>query len=324
MLQLNRNSRNVPVFLLLWTCVSSTVISSMPAAPLFAFTLLKALFRFLLYSIFSSCSGCTLSRSFHICQNYLRAPAYSSCSALSFCGQPSSARFSAMFGLSSFSRLYLELLPTRPFTFRLLWPLLTSARSAWPSGHGYSFRNIPCRPPRVPHVSFPHLPAASATACSVQLLDFGLDRGLIPGDSLYTVSVRQAGGLPPASFRFHLTMDTFVFGCIFPAAGQIPDFHRLETCAAGRTCNKGAAAQLRQLLFPGRGNFGGCDDIITSPGIRSFFQEDHAFPAVRDWNAGRIRFCYSRPSGFLPARISRIFWAAMRDTLTALSCVVGA
>ena len=155
MLRLHRNGRSVPVFLLLWTCVSSTVMPSTPAAPLFAFALLKALFSFLLSCIFSSSSGCALSRSFHIYRNDLRAPAYSSCSALSFCGQPSSARFSAMFGLSSFSRLYLELLLIRPFTFRLLWPLLTSARSTWPSGHGYSFRNIPCRPPRVPHVSFP-------------------------------------------------------------------------------------------------------------------------------------------------------------------------
>ena len=142
-------------FLLLWTCVFSTVMPSMPAAPLFAFALLKALFRFLLSSIFSCCSGCALSRSFHICRNDLRAPAYSSCSALSFCGQPSSSRFSAVFSLSFFSRLYLGLLLIRPFTFRLLWPLLTSARSAWPFDHGYSFWNIPCRPPRVPHVSFP-------------------------------------------------------------------------------------------------------------------------------------------------------------------------
>ena len=51
----------------------------------------------------------------------------------------------------------------------------------------------------------------------------------------YTVSVRQARGLPLASFRFRLTMDTLAFGYIFPATGQIPDFHRLETCAAGRT-----------------------------------------------------------------------------------------
>ena len=259
MLRLNQNSRNVPVFLWLWTYVSSTVMPSTPAAPLFAFTLLKALFWFLL----SSNSGCALSRSSHICRNDLRAPAYSSCSALSFCGQPSSSRFSAIFSLSSFSRLYLELLPTRPFTFRLLWPLLTSARSAWPFGHGYSFRNIPCRPPRVPHVSFPHLPAASATACSVQLLDFGLDRGLIPGDSLYTVSVRQAGGLPPASFRFHLMMDTFVFGCIFPAAGQIPDFHRLGTCAAGRTtATKELPHSCGSSFSPGEGILG--DVTISS------------------------------------------------------------
>ena len=30
-------------------------------------------------------------------------------------------------------------------------------------------------------------------------------------------------------------MDTLAFGCILPTTGRIPDFHRLETCAAGRT-----------------------------------------------------------------------------------------
>ena len=58
----------------------------------------------------------------------------------------------------------------------------------------------------------------------------------------YVVSVRQARGLPvvslfphPASFRFHLAMDTLAFGCILPTTGRIRDFHPLETCAAGRT-----------------------------------------------------------------------------------------
>ena len=58
----------------------------------------------------------------------------------------------------------------------------------------------------------------------------------------YTVSVRQARGLPvvslfphPASFRSHLTMGTLAFGYILPTTGRIPDFHRLETCAARRT-----------------------------------------------------------------------------------------
>ena len=60
--------------------------------------------------------------------------------------------------------------------------------------------------------------------------------------TLYVVSVRQAGGLPavsllphPASFRFHLAVDTLAFGYILPATGRIRDLHPLETCAAGRT-----------------------------------------------------------------------------------------
>jgi len=45
----------------------------------------------------------------------------------------------------------------------------------------------------------------------------------------------------PASFRFRLAADTLAFGYTFPTTGQIPDFHRLETCAAGRTIQKSAA-----------------------------------------------------------------------------------
>ena len=60
--------------------------------------------------------------------------------------------------------------------------------------------------------------------------------------TLYEISVRQTRDLPvvslfphPASFRFHLTVDTLAFGYILPTTGRIPDLHRLETCAAGRT-----------------------------------------------------------------------------------------
>ena len=63
--------------------------------------------------------------------------------------------------------------------------------------------------------------------------------------TLYVISVRQTRDLPvvslfphPASFRFHLTMDTLAFGYILPTAGRIRDFHPLETCAAGRTNRK--------------------------------------------------------------------------------------
>ena len=42
----------------------------------------------------------------------------------------------------------------------------------------------------------------------------------------------------PASFRFHLTMDTLAFGYILPTTGRIRDFNPLETCAARRTSKK--------------------------------------------------------------------------------------
>ncbi|MCM0705931.1 hypothetical protein NBH08_13565, partial [Faecalicatena sp. BF-R-105] len=42
----------------------------------------------------------------------------------------------------------------------------------------------------------------------------------------------------PASFRFHLTMDTLAFGYILPTTGRIRDFNPLETCAARRTHKK--------------------------------------------------------------------------------------
>jgi len=35
-------------------------------------------------------------------------------------------------------------------------------------------------------------------------------------------------------------MNTLAFSYILPTTGRIPDFHRLETCAAGRT-EKGTA-----------------------------------------------------------------------------------
>lgn len=47
----------------------------------------------------------------------------------------------------------------------------------------------------------------------------------------------------PASFRFHLTMDTLAFGYILPTTGRIRDFNPLETCAARRTTHKTGGTQ---------------------------------------------------------------------------------
>ena len=44
-------------------------------------------------------------------------------------------------------------------------------------------------------------------------------------------------------------MNTLAFGYILPTTGRIPDFHRLETCAAGRT-EKAAEARLLLSSIP--------------------------------------------------------------------------
>ena len=51
-------------------------------------------------------------------------------------------------------------------------------------------------------------------------------------------------------------MDTLAFDCILPTTGRIPDFHRLETCAAGRTEKRSTRKRMLQtfLLLPRRGS----------------------------------------------------------------------
>ena len=45
------------------------------------------------------------------------------------------------------------------------------------------------------------------------VLDFALCGKLVrPANALYAIPVRQTEGLPKASFRFHLAMDTLAFG----------------------------------------------------------------------------------------------------------------
>ncbi|MDD7512926.1 MAG: hypothetical protein PUK14_03465, partial [Clostridiales bacterium] len=52
------------------------------------------------------------------------------------------------------------------------------------------------------------------------------------------------GSPHPASFRFHLTMDTLAFGYILPTTGRIQDFHPLECALAERT------AKIEHLWIP--------------------------------------------------------------------------
>ena len=72
---------------------------------------------------------------------------------------------------------------------------------------------------------------------SEQLWDFVLFCRLIHSlKPSYQVSVRQVRCLPTASFRFHLTMDTFAFGCSLPTVratwGLAPV--RIRSCWANK------------------------------------------------------------------------------------------
>ena len=89
-----------------------------------------------------------------------------------------------------------------------------------------------------PSIYLPHLPHAIPCSYWASTCWAALPSHI----AFYTVSVRQARGLPvvslfphPASFRFRLTTDTLAFGFLLPATGRIRVFHPLETCAAGRT-----------------------------------------------------------------------------------------
>ena len=99
-------------------------------------------------------------------------------------------------------------------------------------------------PPRVLTRSFTLIPAVFIASDSVQLLGFSFSGSLTLAYNLYTISVRQARVLPiggpfnlrnPASFRFHLAVDTLAFGCTLPTAGRVRVFHPLERALAGRT-----------------------------------------------------------------------------------------
>ena len=119
-------------------------------------------------------------------------------------------------------------------TSSLLWPLLTSHSSLL-------LRQMrpPVRPPRLrctlfPLIYLPHLLVLPAT--------FGLHRfwptyPYFP--ALYVVPVRQAKGLPTASFRFHLAVNTLAVQlCTSSLPTRTRDFHPLEHAHGAQTRKK--------------------------------------------------------------------------------------
>ena len=119
-------------------------------------------------------------------------------------------------------------------TSSLLWALLTSHSSLL-----LRLMRPSVRPPRLrctlfPLIYLPHLPVLPAT--------FGLRRfwPTYPHfPALYVIPVRQAKGLPTASFRFHLTMDTLAVQlCTSSLPTRTRDFHPLERAHGAQTNKK--------------------------------------------------------------------------------------
>ena len=152
-----------------------------------------------------------------------------------------------------------------------------------PLDDSYSFRSIPRRPPQVPHVSFP------PSTCHFYYKRFrvviGLRLVLQPYPRLQPVNdfcssgqrfaLGLVGSPNPASFRFHLTMDTLAFGYVLPTTGRTPDLHRLETCAARRTTRLRSEVSFR---LP----------VHTTGYNRSFFEFKTSFVTVRNRSTSSV------------------------------------
>ena len=72
---------------------------------------------------------------------------------------------------------------------------------------------------------------------------------VLPSYTTFMISVRQVKVLPPASFSFHLKMDTLALGYSLPATGRLRDFHPLEYAPAGRTNSQNARRTVRRAFW---------------------------------------------------------------------------
>ena len=134
---------------------------------------------------------------------------------LSACRQPSSRKCSALIMLTSFrSVLRTNDCSALPCYCQVLWPLLTSCGSLLLR----IFPHASARPPRVLTRSFPLIPAPSTAGvpCSYWTLAC-----IAASSTLHSLSgqLLQASGLPPASFRPHLTVTPLPLAAPFPLPG---------------------------------------------------------------------------------------------------------
>ena len=116
----------------------------------------------------------------------------------------------------------------------LLWALLTSHNSLL-----LRLMEPPVRPPRLRCTLFPliYLPHLLVLPATFGLHLFWQTYPYFP--ALYVVPVRQAKGLPTASFRFHLTMNTLAVQLYTSSLPRrVRDLHPLERAHGAQTKNQ--------------------------------------------------------------------------------------
>ena len=148
-------------------------------------------------------------------------------------------------------------------TSSLLWALLTSHSSLL-----LRLMRPPVRPPRLRRALFSliHLPHLLVLPATFGLYRFWPTYPYFP--ALYVVPVRQAKGLPTASFRFHLAMDTLAVQlCTSSLPTRTRDFHPLER-AHGAQTKKSSKSFSRLTAFAGRVGGGWYSVFMTCPVVR--------------------------------------------------------
>lgn len=101
----------------------------------------------------------------------------------------------------------------RVATRSVLWRLLTSVRSACPHGQGYEVSSCFAQISPGKNAIFLSIYLLHLLSYAFGSMGFGLFSNLIQRTlALYEIRVPQTGDLPPASFRFHLTMGTLALG----------------------------------------------------------------------------------------------------------------
>ena len=92
------------------------------------------------------------------------------------------------------------------------------------------------------------------------------------------VPVRRTNGLPRASFRFHLTMDTLAFGYALGAIPCARDFHPLDCAHAWHTKKSRSRISIRNRLL-----------VLVDGRLSSRREPACGFPWQTSWHARRSR-----------------------------------